>query len=44
MVKGFVGVTTPRPKRQNTLDVSSKETDRFILSPPIDGAFVNLSA
>ena len=23
MAKGFVGVTTPRPKRQNTLDVSS---------------------
>jgi len=35
--KGFVGVTTPRPKRQNTLDVSNKETEGSpIPLPPVE--------
>lgn len=38
MAKGFVGVTTLRPNRQNMLDVSSKEAERFSLSPPPAGA------
>ena len=37
MAKGFVGVTTPRPKRQNTLDVSNKETEGSpIPLPPVE--------